>query len=281
MTVSRKNRRKPTRVEQARLRQQAASPGAARSLAEAAAVRDATPARPSGWPVHALLVVAALVVMAGVYLYGPWARVGGVQWPGLLGAVVLSGAAGWQAWRWRARAGRWRWSAIGAVALVVVFVVGSSSSVTIDGRVQFAGGDTAEAVALIRTVQDDLSEIASYDELLRHDTAVARVEIDRYRPAAQRLAELAGHYASMRVEELPSDQFVPVLRQVAAAADFGSRALEGKRDLTLQYDARLEANVISWHETYTQAVLTAGPQLSELARLHGFDLVDPERDPVE
>lgn len=280
--MPRRTKSTPSRVEQSRLRAEAAAHGT-RSLAQAAAVSAAAPRRVPSWPAPAATVASAVVFLVGWYAYGPTARVGGARWLPLVAALTVAAAfAATAVKRWPdARSVPRRVCATVSVALCALFVVGSTTSVVVDGKVHLAGSDTAQAVAMIRQVQDDLVEIASYDRLLRLDTPVARVEIDSYAPAATRLAEIAGHYAGLRVEDLPSAQFIPVLRQVATAADFGARALDGKRDLTLQHDARLEANVTSWRETYTEAVLSAGPQLADLARVYGFALVDPDRDPVE
>jgi hypothetical protein len=284
MAGSRRSPR-PSRIEQSRLRQQAASDGAPRTLTAAAAVADVIPAAPRAWPFHAAVSIAAVTVAVSAYLTGPAATIGQPRLWMRVGGAVLAAGLGRYAQVVHGRGGVQRRAArrtlVASVTLLTLFIVGIGSSVTIDGHVSLAGSQQARSVELLQQVKADLDIIASYDELLALDTAAARVEVDRYPDAVNALTALAGSYAQIQVAHLPSAQFVPALRQVATAADFGARALAGKRDLTLQHDARLEQTVMSYRETYVTAVLTAGPLLADLGQLIGYPLVDPTRDAVE
>jgi hypothetical protein len=271
-----------SRVTQSRLRAEAAEQGRPVSLAQAAALASKRPVAKRRWTFHLVAWLATLTALAGWYQFGPTSRTP-THLTLLAASLAASSGLAWLAFRLRPRVGV-RASALtcaAAAVLAALMVVGGQHSVVVDGRVQASTSSLARIDREVRAIQSDLVEIASYDVLLRLDVATARGRLDEYERAAVRLEELAAHYGEKGAGELPAEELRPVIGQVKVAAAFGSQALVGYRNLVLQYDARLDANVTSWHIAYTEAALMSGSGLADVAGLHGLLLVDPSRDPVE
>lgn len=274
----------PSRLAQARARAEAAEPGEARSL-RTAAVRAASeaPKGPSAAPMVAAVAVAVLAFIGGTYRFGPLLD-GRWDVTGMAATAAVTAGAGWSAWHRRRDAGpRLRVGvAAAAGATCLLFVIGASNSVVIGGQVHLRGSETDRAYRMVQTMRSDLEALATVDALLVANQGAARSRLGEYEPARVAVLEIGAAYQQReQAGEFPSDQFAPAARRIQVAAEFAGRALEGKYNLTLQPDDRLAANVASWRQTYVEAVLTAGPELANVARLYGFEMVDQNRDPVE
>lgn len=267
-------RRQPdaSRLERIRAEAELSTPEPARSLAAAAAAKAVAPAVPSRWPFYATATVALAASLVGVYLgsaLAPWSP----WWQPLLAATVAFGAME-GARRLRSRVSRrhQQLALLVPIVLVGLFALGASTQVVIDGTPHLATSETAQAYRLVVEVEADLRTLASFDELIGADQTTARANIALYEPAALEMARIQAKYAQMNPADLPNEAFAGVVRSVAAGADFGARAMMGRRDLALQYDARLETDVTSYRTTFAEQVLSAGQQLSGVASLYGIPL---------
>ena len=282
MSRRRRKRPGPTRVESSRLRAEASTAQGSRSLAQAAAVAASKtkPIRP--WRFWVPAILSVLVAFTGLQMYGG-TGVEELRAVPLATLLLAAGALGWAASRARSvissRAMTWFGGTVGAVA--VLLIVGGVNSVVIDGQVRPAVSTDAQVARAAHRYADDLAAIAGYDTLLRLDSSRARARMGDMASGSTELIEMAADYRQQAAGDLPAAELQLVAEEIAVAAEFGARALEGRRDLLLQYDARLDANVTSWHIAYTESVLTAGPMLADAAATHGVLLVDPQRDPVE
>ena len=257
-----------SQVERIRAEAELSTPEPARSLAAAAASKTVARKVPASWPYYVCVVVAAASALLTVYLAGP--LVPQAVWWHTAAAAVVAAVSAAGVWRWRRLAPlrRARTVAISAAALVALFAVGASTQVVIDGTPHLATSETAQSYKLIRQIEDDLIRLVRFDELIGADQTTVRANLASYDPAALELAQVSAKYAQMQPEDLPNDAFVPVVRSIAAGADFGSRAVTGRKDLALQYDARLESDVASFRATYAEQILSAGQQLNGIASLY-------------
>lgn len=270
------------RVEQSRLRAEAAAAGQPASLRQAAALAAAEPPRRPRWRFWVAAAVAGSWLWAGWQLYGPLVAGRFAPVP-LAAAWTVAAVAARFAWRWREAVGR-RVQLVAAATVLVVsalLVVGTATSVVVDGRVPAASSQTAQVAKLTEQIVADLEHIRSYDEMMRLDDSRARARARQFEAGSDTLEALAIEYRELADAGLPAEEFEPVVDQVAVAADFGARTLDGRSDLVVQYDARLEQKVTRWHTTYTEAWLRAGSGLADAAAVYGVTLVDPETDPVE
>lgn len=240
-------------------------------------VSDWAPVEPRWLPRFAGVVGCALValflaVFEGAPVYsGRWH----LLW--FVPALVAAGASGYFAAVYAHRCTRRRGvrivSAI-AVVLVLFSFVGLFTTTSINGRAYFNFSTTARVYHLALKMRSDLYTLASYDSLLKDNQAEARAAYNQYGPAATKLEQISTYYANLaqHPKSLPSPQFAQIAQEISDAGYWGSKALSAKANDIVQPDAANEANIKSWAQTYSADVLTAGPQLVQLAALYQIPL---------
>lgn len=172
-------------------------------------------------------------------------------------------------------------TASAAVGVLVLFGMGATTQVMVDGRPYLATSETAQAYRLAEEMLDDLYRVSEVDVLLSHDLATARAEHRAYEPAIDDLEEMRDRHALLEDDDLPHIGFRPVRDHLLNAAHYGHEALEAKQRWLLEPDPGMEGRVASNRATYVDHVLAAGPQLWRLAGDYGFDLVPAEGGVVE
>jgi hypothetical protein len=201
--------------------------------------------------------------------------------PGGLVAAAPAAVLSWWAARVAAGCGRrGRVVACGVgTAVVGLFLVGAAGSVVVGGRVYSSRSDTAKAWRLVEAARKDLYRISAMSELVDLDTARARSRLRDYEDAIGEMKRIRDRWAGRgRTGGLPSDLLKSVVDHMGAAADFGVVALERRRALLLESDARLAAELESAARSLVAEVRAAGDAMARVAELYGFDLTGGVRE---
>jgi hypothetical protein len=299
---SRKQRRAAAQAhqrwtEQARLQQAGTASAAAPATNTSNGLRSprgAPPVSPqrkhepdegSATPSAALVLAAALgATVAACVAIGAGAPVLGHGWhpSWLLGGGFLAVASATFSWKSRrALEPRTRLvAAAGGLAVVALFALGASTTLTIDGRPVAATSAEARSWRLAQELYTDLRTMADYDVLLTYSAGEARANYARYELAQRDLERLNRKWAA-RTDQLPSAAFGPAVEAARDGAYWGAEAIAAKARTVVQSDAALEAQVVAHREAYAGFVLAGGRRLAEAAALNQIPLRGRDAGPVE
>jgi hypothetical protein len=154
------------------------------------------------------------------------------------------------------------------VLFAIGAVLGSLSTDIIGGKPVSTWSVEARVARDIKVVDGDLRQLQRADALLVLDLTTARARLDEIASMRAEMQDLA---AAASGTTGASDETTSAFRAVAKSADAAAQALDGKIQLTQQYDTRIESEVELLRDTVIAEALRAAQYSRQAASIVGVE----------
>lgn len=221
----------------------------------------------------ALLCVAAFVGGAAALSWVQIVRNGTSRNDDLVGVAcaVVTVAVAARLWTRRTELARLAavFVAVAALAPVALFLVGEARQVTVDGAPVWSLSDRARASRQARAVEDDLTYVATADELFSFDLAGVRANLGAFERARLECAGIAENWSGTRGVTV---ELGAAVKGLVSTADLCARTAQGYLEAAETGDMRVVDTATALRAAYIDAAVGTGRDLAVAAQLAGVEL---------